>query len=132
LIGISIFILLLAACLQGMVLIRQDMQRMKNKLALQQEAAGFIHYFKKEAQCTNQYFIANHRIYFYHGENVVLDYKQQGNQIIREKNGEGYVVVCFDVKDFSLVSVQKGVLVQLQLEKGGQQVKVAAFIKRQV
>jgi prepilin-type N-terminal cleavage/methylation domain-containing protein len=131
LIGISIFVLLLAACLQGIVLIRKDMDRMKMKLALQEEAAGFFHYFKKEAQCTNQYFVANHRIYFYHEENV-LDYRQLGSQIIRQKNGEGYVIVCFDVKDFLLIPEQNGVLVQLVLERGEQQVEISALVEQQV
>lgn len=84
---------------------------------MQMEAAAFIDYLEREASCTDQIFISQNRMFFFCGP-TRYDYRLYGNYIVRELNREGWVEVCLYVKDFQIVSLPRGVLLILRMQRG--------------
>jgi competence protein ComGF len=106
--------------MKGMLMLRAELTDHKVKQALQAEAAGFIQYLESEAKNTSRhYLLSSQHLYFYDGGNR-FDYKKSGKVIVRQKNGGGYVTVCFYVTQLKLKSNGKGTDLSLILEKDGQ------------
>jgi competence protein ComGF len=117
-ISLSIALLLLASSLQVVVWVQGEFSQLKRKEVLQAEAAGFFQYFETEGRNTDRYYLSRQKIYFY-SQGDRYEYRQVGTSIVRQKNGSGYVTVCFHVKEFSLQREGNGVNISLVLEDHG-------------
>ncbi|WP_134698571.1 ComGF family competence protein [Ammoniphilus sp. YIM 78166] len=117
-IGLSLSLVMLTSLLYSSILLKENLERGKVQQLLQMEASAFIHYLERELGCTEQVYISSRRMLFT-CKGVLYDYRQSGSSIVREVDSKGWVQVCLHVKDFQVQPFQKGVVINLWLEKGG-------------
>lgn len=115
-VSMGLFFAFLSLTLEGLWLMKEKIGKHHETILLQEEAAVFLHYLKRELDGASGVQISHGRILFFRGSDQ-YDYRLQGEKIIRKKNSMGHVTVCYDVKDFVLSWNSQSLEMRLVLER---------------
>lgn len=114
-IGLSLSLLLFSVYAQSAYAIRNHVEKNAETIRLHQEAAAFYHYLEREMAGATRVAAGRNRLVFLKNGDW-LEYAKQGETIVRERDGRGYVTVCYFVQDFSIHPVERGALIRLALK----------------
>ncbi|MBP1932826.1 competence type IV pilus minor pilin ComGF [Ammoniphilus resinae] len=126
-ISTGLLMLILGVVLHGTLLMKQRTVSIQSKSELQHEAMAFFQYLEDEASCAEIIYPSGQGLYF-SVDGSGFGYRWRNQTIVREKDGKGYVTVCYFVKGFSVQSEEQGVWINLTLGNQKEEREFRRFI----